>query len=147
MDFEEDLAVTIREALTAKAKEEADAKAFRDGWESHRKTVVYPILQRAASVMAPLLSGTHADFHNGSAVLQSPLMQGVRQFTLKFAPKKDALEVECSSNLAGDEPESFTLDGLDAATVERKVKEFAKVIARGKRVEESVYNTHGIRSF
>jgi hypothetical protein len=148
MSFEDDLKAIIEEAQEGRKQEDQETRDFQSAWEDKRKAVVFPVLRTAVAVLTPRFHGADTEMRNGSSIrLEAHWNGSAFLHSLTFRADKERREVEYSSSFQGDEKEWFTLDGLDQEAVEAKVRKFVKAIARGKWIEESIYEVQGLRSF
>ena len=141
MSFGEELRERIR---TAKAENEEEARAareFDEQWERLRTGLVLDALQEAATVLNEEGVGGYATRNNGTeVVLEAKRASGTQRFDhkLKFAARKDSLEVVCSSSIEKDSDEPYTLENLTRKAVEDKVKEFVYSVLRQKQRSSGV---------
>jgi hypothetical protein len=128
MSFEDDLKELIFDAQAEAERRNQVLIEFRNSWQWAKNNTVKPVLDKTVKVLeAHSKFSAKVELRNGSIYLKmGPKSDPKQPVTneLRFAPNEETREIECMYANPDLVLESFSLDSLDASTVESKVKEF-----------------------
>ncbi len=135
MSFGDEVKEVIKTGKLEREKFEQEGRDFEARWYRLRESMAWPLFHEAAQAFKEEQIGAQAELINGSIVLNAIWnpSRGTGHFSYKltFRSDKEKRVVICSSNVAGINEETFTVDHLTASVVQGKIKQFADLIARG----------------
>jgi hypothetical protein len=132
MSFEDELLRAIEAGKSAAAD-------FNQSWQACREFVIMPVFERAANTFAAAFKdkggGGQAELKNGTTVTlyASRDRSAEHEYSLTFESDKQSREIVCSYMPPIKPPERFDLDRLSKEEIERRVMDFARAVAEGRK--------------